>query len=165
MVAGLVRERVRAVDPDVQVGQVTPFRDLLHGPLARPRFNAFLIGAFGVAALLLAAIGLYAVIAASVRQRYTEIGVRIALGATASDVRRLVLGEGVRLAALGAGIGLATAVVANRLLRGLLFEVHPLDPASMLGAALLLVGVSALASYLPARRATRVNPVALLRTD
>ena len=165
VVAGLVRERVRAVDPDVQVGQVTPFRDLLHGPLARPRFNAFLIGAFGVAALLLAAIGLYAVIAASVRQRYTEIGVRIALGATASDVRRLVLGEGVRLAALGAGIGLATAVVANRLLRGLLFEVHPLDPATMLAAALLLVGASALASYLPARRVTRVNPIALLRTD
>jgi putative ABC transport system permease protein len=165
VVAGLVRERVRAVDPDVQVAQVAPFRDLLHGPLARPRFNAFLIGAFGAAALLLAAIGLYAVIAASVRQRYTEIGVRIALGATASDVRRLVLGEGVRLAALGAGIGLATAVVANRLLRGLLFEVHPLDPATMLAAALLLVGASALASYLPARRVTRVNPIALLRTD
>jgi hypothetical protein len=165
VVAGLVRERVRAIDPDVQVAQVAPFRDLLHGPLARPRFNAFLIGVFGVAALLLAAIGLYAVIAASVRQRYTEIGVRVALGATVSDVRGLVLGEGLRLAGLGAAIGVAGAAAATRLLRGLLFEVHPLDPASMLGAALLLIGVSALASYLPARRATHVNPIALLRTD
>jgi len=165
LVAGLVRERVRAVDPDVQVTHVAPFRALLRGPLARPRFNAFLIGAFGVAALLLAAIGLYAVIAASVRQRYPEIGVRVALGATASDVRRLVLGEGLRLAGLGAAIGLFTAVVANHLLRGLLFGVHPLDPVSLLAAALLLVGVSALASSMPARRAARVDPVSMLRAE
>jgi predicted permease len=165
LVAGLVRERVRAVDPDVQVAYVAPFRALLQGPLARPRFNAFLIGVFGVAALLLAAIGLYAVIAASVRQRYTEIGVRVALGATASDVRGLVLGEGLRLAGLGAAIGLASAVVASRLLRGLLFGVHPLDPVSLLAAALLLVGVSALASYMPARRAARVDPVSMLRAE
>jgi predicted permease len=165
VVAGLVRERVRAIDPDVQVAQVAPFRDLLHGPLARPRFNALLIGAFGIAALLLAAIGLYAVIAASVRQRCTEIGVRVALGATASDVRGLVLGEGLRLAGLGAAIGLASAVVANRLLRGLLFGVHPLDPVSLLAAVSLLVGVSALASYMPARRAARVDPVSMLRAE
>lgn len=165
LVAGLVRERVRAVDPDVQVTHVAPFTELLQGPLARPRFNAFLIGVFGIAALLLAAIGLYAVIAASVRQRYTEIGVRVALGATASDVRGLVLGEGLRLAGLGAAIGLATAAAATRLLRGLLFGVHPLDPVSLLAAALLLVGVSALASYIPARRATRVDPVSMLRAE
>jgi ABC-type antimicrobial peptide transport system permease subunit len=124
-----------------------------------------LIGAFGIAALLLAAIGLYAVIAASVRQRCTEIGVRVALGATASDVRGLVLGEGLRLAGLGAAIGLASAVVANRLLRGLLFGVHPLDPVSLLAAVSLLVGVSALASYMPARRAARVDPVSMLRAE
>jgi predicted permease len=165
LVARQARERVRAVDPGVQVTLVVPFTELLQGPLARPRFNALLIGAFGVAALLLAAIGLYAVMAASVRRRYTEIGVRMALGATAADVRGLVLGEGLRLAGLGAAIGLASALLATRLLRGLLFGVHPLDPASMLAAALLLVGVSALASYLPARRATRVDPVAMLRAE
>jgi predicted permease len=165
LVARLARERVRAVDPAVQVTTVAPFSQLLQGPLARPRFNAFLIGVFGVAALLLATIGLYAVVAASVRQRYREMGVRVALGATASDVRGLVLGEGLRLAGLGAAIGLAGAVVATRLLRGLLFDVHPLDPASLLAAVLLLVGVSALASYMPARRAARMDPVAMLRAD
>jgi putative ABC transport system permease protein len=165
VVAGVARERVRAVDPDVQVMRVAPFAELLEGPLARPRFNAFLLGMFGMAALLLATIGLYAVMAASVRQRGAEIGIRVALGATASDVRRLVLGEGLRLAGIGAAVGFATAAVATRLLRGLLFNVHPLDPASMLAAALLLLGVSMLASYLPARRATRVDPMAMLRAE
>jgi len=133
--------------------------------LARPRFNAFLIGLFATTALTLAAIGLYAVIAASVRQRYPEMGIRVALGATASDLRRLVLGEGLRLAALGAAIGLVGAAAGALALRGLLFGVHPLDPMSVLGAALLLVGAAALASYLPARRAARVDPVAMLRSE
>ncbi len=118
-----------------------------------------------IAALLLAAIGLYAVMGAYVRQRDTEIGVRVALGATASDVRRLVLGEGLWLAGLGAAIGLGSAVAVTRLLRGLLFDVDPLDPATMLSAAVLLVAVSALAAYLPARRAMRVDPIAMLRAD
>ena len=145
LVAKLARERVRAVDPDVQVMRVASFSELLDEPLARPRFNAFVIAVFGAAELLLAAVGLYAVMAAYVRQRYPEIGIRVALGATASDVRRLVLGEGLRLAGLGAALGLGGAVVANRLLRGLLFEIDLLDPISILIAALLLVGVSALA--------------------
>jgi putative ABC transport system permease protein len=165
LVSGLVRERVRSVDPGVQVAEVVPFRKLLLGPLARPRFNALLIGLFGTAAVLLAAIGLYAVMAASVRKRYAEMGIRVALGATAANVRSLVLAEGLRLAGLGAAIGLACAGLAAGLLRGLLFGVQPLDLSSLLGAALLLVGVSALSSYLPARRASRVDPVSLLRAE
>jgi putative ABC transport system permease protein len=165
LVADQVRETVRTLDPDVQVTRVAPFAELLQAPLARPRFNAFLIGVFGFAALLLAVIGLYAVMAASVRQRSTELGVRVAIGATASDVRSLVLGEGLRLAARGALIGLAGAAAATHLMRGLLFGVHPLDPVSLLAAALLMVGLSVLASYLPARRATRADPIALLRTE
>ena len=165
VVAGLTRERVSTVDPDVQVMRVAPFAELLQAPLARPRFNAFLIVLFGFAALLLAAIGVYAVIAASVRQRYTEIGVRVALGATAADVRQLVLAEGLRLAVAGAAIGLASAIAGTRLLRGLLFDVDALDPISMLTAVLLLVGVSTLASYVPARRATRVDPMFALRAE
>jgi predicted permease len=163
LVAGLAREGVRAVDPDVQVMRVAPFSELLAEPLARPRFNAFVLGVFGVAALLLAAVGLYAVMAAYVRQRYPEIGIRVALGATASDVRRFVLGEGLRLAGLGVALGAASAVVANRLLRGLLFDVDPLDPVSIVAAMLLLVGVSALASFVPARRAVDLDPIATLR--
>jgi ABC-type antimicrobial peptide transport system permease subunit len=123
-----------------------------------------LIGVFGVTALLLSAMGLYAVMGASARQRYAEIGIRVALGATASDVRRLVLGEGLRLASVGA-IELAGATIATGLLRGLLFEVHPLDPTSLLAAALLLIAVSGLACYLPARRASRLDPIATLRAN
>jgi putative ABC transport system permease protein len=163
VVSAAARERVRGVDPDVQVMRVAPFTEMLAGPLARPRFNAFLIGVFGIAALILAPVGLYAVMAAYVRQRDTEIGVRVALGATARDVRRLVLGEGLRLAGLGALIGIASAAVGSRFLRGLLFEVEPLDPVSIAGAAQLLVGISMVAAYVPARRATRLDPIVVLR--
>ena len=162
-VAGAARDRIRAVDPAVQVMRVAPFAELLDGPLARPRFNAFVLAVFGIAALILAAIGLYAVMGAYVRQRDTEIGIRVALGATAADVRRLVVGEGLWLAGLGAVIGLVGTVVTTRLLRGLLFGVHPLDAVSLLAAVLLVLGASALASYLPASRAARVDPLALLR--
>jgi putative ABC transport system permease protein len=144
---------------------VAPFTEMLARPLARPRFNAFLIGIFGLAALLLATVGLYAVMAAYVRQRDAEIGVRLAMGATAADVRRLVLGEGLRLAGFGALIGIVAATAASRFLRGLLFEVEPLDPISMAAAVVLLVGVSMIAAYVPARRATRVDPIAALRAN
>jgi ABC-type antimicrobial peptide transport system permease subunit len=145
------------------VTRITPFAELAAAPLARPRFNAFLIGVFGLSALLLAAIGLYAVMAAYVRQRYSEIGVRMALGATASDVRRLVLGEGLRLAVTGAAIGSLGAIAAGRVLRGLLFGVQPLDPVALVGAAVLLALVAALACELPARRAMRLDPLVVLR--
>jgi ABC-type antimicrobial peptide transport system permease subunit len=124
-----------------------------------------LIGVFGAAALLLAAVGLYAVMAASVGQRLQEMGVRMALGATASEVRRLVLGNGLKLAGLGAAVGLFGALLGTRLLGGLLYGVHPLDPTSLLAATLLLLGVSAIACLIPARRAGRVDPVSLLRAE
>ncbi len=162
-VAELARASVRAVEPGRLVTRVTPFAELAAAPLAGPRFSAFLIGVFGVSALLLAAVGLYAVMAAHVRQRYAEIGVRMALGATTSDVRRLVLGEGLSLAITGAAIGIAGATLAGRALRGLLFGVEPLDPASLVGAAALLALVAALACYLPARRAARLDPLVVLR--
>ena len=145
--------------------RVGPFTEMLNRPLARPRFNAFLLGVFGVSALLLATVGLYGVMAAYVRQRDREIALRLALGATASRIRRFVLAETVRLAGLGAAIGVAGAAVATRLLRGMLFEVDPLDPPTMIGAALMLMVASALASYLPVRRATRVDAMATLRNE
>jgi putative ABC transport system permease protein len=165
LVASLSRDRVQTVDPDVRVMRVAHFTEMLDAPLARPRFNALLLGIFGIAALLLSTIGLYAVMAAYVRQRDREIALRLALGATATGVRRFVLSEALRLAGLGAVIGLAGAAIATRLLRGMLFEVDPLDPSTILGAALLLMAASALASYVPLRRATRVDAVAMLRSE
>lgn len=163
--AQLVRDRVRDVDPAVHVMRAAAFADLLDEPLALPRFSAFLMGLFGMGALLLAAIGLYAVMAASVRQRHAEIGLRVALGATAPDVRRLILRKGLSVAAIGATVGLAGAMMAARMLRSLLFEVQPLDPQAMVAAALLVVGVSAMACYLPARRAARMDPMTTLRAE
>jgi len=165
VVASLTRDRVRSIDPQVQVLSVTSYRDLRQGPLARPRFNALLIGLFALAALLLAAVGLYCVVSASVRQRLVEMGVRKALGASGADLRRLVLGEALRLASLGVVLGLTGTLAVTHLLQGLLYGVHPLDPLTLLAATLLLVGVAAVAATLPAHRASRVDPMALLRGD
>jgi putative ABC transport system permease protein len=162
-VADVVREQVRATDPAVRVPRIAPFGELLRAPLARPRFYAFVLGVFGVSALLLSAIGLYAVIAASVRQRYAEIGVRLALGATPADVRRMVVRQGMRLAMIGAGTGLALALVVTQFVRGLLYEVNPLDPVSLLMATILLLGAAGVACYLPARTAARMDPLVALR--
>ncbi len=164
-IADLTRDTVRSVDPDVRVMRVTRYADLLDKPLAAPRFNASLTGVFGITALLLVLIGLYGVIGAYVTQRRAEMAIRMALGATTSDVRRLVVGEGLRLAGVGVAIGLVAALGTSRLLRGLLYGVEPLDPATLLATALLLVIASSLASYLPARRAARVDPVTLLRSN
>ena len=163
LVASVARAQVQAVDTGVQVMRVAPFGEMLSRPLARPRFNAFLLSIFGIVALLLSTVGLYAVMAAYVRQRDREIAIRLALGATATRVRHFVLAETVRLAGLGALIGLAGAAAASPLVRGMLFGVDPLDLPSMIGAALLLVAAAALASYVPVRRATRVNAMAMLR--
>jgi putative ABC transport system permease protein len=165
VVGRLVRDVVASIDPEIQVMRAVTFGELLERPLARPRFNALLIGVFGGIALLLSCVGLYAVMAAHVRSRSREIGIRLALGATRADVRRLVLDEGLRLGVAGAGIGLACALGAAPLLRSLLYDVHPLDPLTMIAATLMLVGVCALASYLPARGATRIDPIAALRTE
>jgi putative ABC transport system permease protein len=162
-VASLVRDRIKGVDPDVRVLRVAPFARMLDAPLARPRFNAFVLSVFGIAALLLATIGLYAVMAAYVRQRDRELALRLALGATAANMRRLVLGEAVRLAGLGAMIGLAGATAATRLVRGMLFQIEALDPSTLFGAAVLLIVAAALAAYVPMRKATRVDAIALLR--
>jgi len=163
-IAGAVRDSVRAVDPLVRVLRIAPYGDYLQKPLAWPRFNALLLGVFAVAALLMSSIGLYGVMAASVRQRSAEIGVRMALGATATDVRRLILGEALRLTAAGTILGLALAFAATRALQGLLFETQALDPATLLAATLVLVATLMLASYLPARRAAHIDPADMLRT-
>ena len=163
LAASLARDSVKAVDPTVQVMRIAPFEQMLDGPLARPRFNAFLLTIFGVTALLLSAIGLAGVMATYVRQRDREIALRVALGATPATVRRLVLGEAFWLAGLGAALGLGGAAAATRLVRGMLFEVDALDPLTLVGAALLLIAAAAVAAYGPARRATRTDAALMLR--
>ena len=165
MVASVARAQVQALDASVRVMRVAPFAEMLERPLARPRFNAFVLSVFAMAALLLATVGLYAVVTAHVRQRDREIAIRLALGATGMRIRRLILTETVRLAGWGALIGVAGSLGATPLIRSLLFGVDPLDAATIVGAVLLLLGASALASYVPLRRATRVEPVAVLRTQ
>jgi putative ABC transport system permease protein len=120
---------------------------------------------FGGIALFLAAIGVYGVIAYGVTQRTHEIGVRVALGARATDVLRLVVGRGVALTGIGVLIGILGAVGVTRVTASMLFDVSPTDPLSFVGVSLFLIGTAALASYLPARRATRVDPLEALRTE
>jgi putative ABC transport system permease protein len=120
---------------------------------------------FGGIAVFLAAIGVYGVIAYGVTQRTHEIGVRVALGARAADVLRLVVGRGVALTGIGVLIGVLGAVAVTRVTATMLFDVSPTDPLSFVGVSVFLVGVSALASYIPARRATRVDPLEALRHE
>ena len=163
LVASVARDHAGALDPDVRVIRVEPFTQLLDAPLARPRFNAWLVGIFAIGALFLATVGLYAVIAAYARQRDREIGIRVALGATTANVRDLVLTEAVRLAGVGAAAGFVGALVTTRLMRGMLFQVDPLDLPTLAGAALLVLAASLLAAYAPTRRAMRLDPAAIIR--
>ena len=162
-VAAQVRAQVASIDGDVGVLRIQPFAELLEVPLARPRFNALLVAVFAAASLILLGIGLYAVIAGFVRQRRPEIGLRMALGATRADVHRLVLGEGLRLAGIGAALGLAGAAALTRVLRGLLFEIQPLDPVAFAAAAGLLTVVALASLVLPVRAAGRVDPAITMR--
>ena len=164
LLASVARERIRALDPHVQVMRVAAFDDLLDRPLARPRFSALLLAGFAAAALVLATIGLYAVIATFVQQRNREIALRLALGAKSHSVRQLVLSETVRLAGAGAFFGAAGAAASTRLLAGMLYEVDALDPISVGASAALLVIAAAVASYGPVRRAARADLMVTLRS-
>jgi predicted permease len=163
--AAAIRAAVRAVDPAVGVTEVVPLEDLRQAPMARPRFTASLIGTFAVAALLLSTVGVFSVTAAAVHQRRHELRVRMALGATPGHLQRLVLGEGLRLALVGVAVGTVGAIAAAQSLQGLLYEVGPIDPPSLAGAAALLLLSSLLACAVPAWRAARVNPLAALREE
>ncbi|MGH7504289.1 MAG: FtsX-like permease family protein, partial [Longimicrobiales bacterium] len=160
-----VRDAVRAMDAEAHVLQLTTMNDLLAEPLSRPRFQTVLLAGFGIVALALAAIGIYGVLAAYVRARTREIGIRMALGALPRDVRKMIVGEGMKLALIGAGIGLAGALVATRLLRSVLFGVSPTDPLTLLATAAVHLLVALIACWLPARRAGQVDPVRTLATE
>jgi putative ABC transport system permease protein len=163
--AGPLREAVRGLDRDVPVHAVRPMTELVADRTALPRFSAALMSLFGLLALLLAAVGIYAVLSHAVADRFHEIGVRLALGAERRDVAGLVAGKGLTLALAGVGLGLAAAFALSGLLANLLYEVDAADPATFAAAGLLLLGVAGAAATLPALRATRVDPVVTLKAD
>ncbi len=160
-----IREAVRAVDPSQPVGQIRLLHDLVESSLAPRRFVLTVLGVFAGMALLLAVIGLYGVISYAVTQRTQEMGVRMALGAQPAEILRMVLGQGMRLACAGAAIGLLVSMVSSRLLRNQLFRVSPFDPLTFVVMAGVLIAAAALASGIPARRATRVDPMVALRYE
>jgi putative ABC transport system permease protein len=163
--AGSMRQVLARLDPEQAAGDIRTFDQYVARTIATPRFTAILIGAFAGLALLLAGFGLYAVMAYAVVQRSREIGIRMALGAQARDVRGLVVREATRLGAVGLLLGLAGSVAVTRLLGSLLFGVGANDPATFIAVSTTLIGVLILAAYLPARRATQVDPIVALRAE
>jgi len=158
-----VREQVHALDPDQPVALIRTMDDLVEEQVGQRRLLVILLGSFSGVALLLALIGIYGVIAYSVAQRTQEMGIRRALGAQQSDILRLVVGQGFRLALVGVALGIAGAWGLTRLLGTLLFHVSATDPATFVAVAVLFLLVALAASYLPARRATGIDPMAALR--
>jgi putative ABC transport system permease protein len=164
ILAASVREQVAALDQDLPV-PLTTMEQLVSGSVAGQRFNALLLSVFGALALVLAIVGVFGVINYSVAQRTHEIGVRIALGARRSDIFKLIIVQGMRLAFLGIGIGLLGALALTRIIADLLYDVSPVDPVTFALVPLLLVGVTLLACYVPARRAAKVDPMIALRCE
>jgi len=163
--AGSVRQAIASIDPELPVAKVAPLADVMADSLARPRFVLLVIAAFAATAVLLAALGLFGVLSYSVRQRLPEIGVRLALGARPRDVAALVLREGASMAALGTVVGVAAALGLARVLDRLLFETSSRDPLAIAGVVAVVGLVTLAAAWLPARRASRVDPVRALRAD
>jgi len=160
-----IRKAVQAVDPDAALVEARTMDEVIAPQLAQPRLNALLLSAFAFAAVLLAAIGLYGIMASAVSHQTRELGVRLALGATPDRLRAMILRQAWTVAGAGALTGLLGALAGSRLITSMLFEVTPTDPAALLGACGLLLAVALLAAYIPARRATRVDPMVALRYE
>jgi putative ABC transport system permease protein len=164
-VAAAARKVIQTLDPQQSVADVRALESLVGDSIARQRFNALLFSVFALVALLLSAGGIYGVMSYAVAQRAHELGVRVALGARSRDVLRLVIGQGMKLVLAGVAVGLVTSFSLTRLLRNLLFEVSATDPSMFVGVAALLAAVALAACYLPARRATKVDPLIALRSE
>jgi putative ABC transport system permease protein len=163
--APVLRAEVAALDPDLPLADIRTMRNHLGIALLPARLAGATLGVFGLLGLLLAAVGIYGVMSYSVAQRTREIGIRMAVGAARAQVVRLVMRQGLRLVAVGAAVGLVGAVVAARLVRGLLYGGSALDPVTFAAVPIVLVGVALLAIWVPARRAAGVDPMVALRGE
>jgi len=163
--ANAVREAIWSVDRDQTITSVETMSAIVGGTVARPRLLASLLLLFGVMGLLLGALGIYGVLAFAVSQRRQEIGVRVALGAPPRSVLGLVVGQGMTLALVGVAAGVAGAFALTRVMAAVLYEVRATDPATFATVVVVLLGTALLASWLPARRALRIDPVQALRYD
>ncbi|HEY4129022.1 MAG TPA: FtsX-like permease family protein, partial [Gemmatimonadaceae bacterium] len=162
---GALRKTIHDFDPTLPIINMHTVNENLALSVAGRRFNTALLASFAILALVLAAVGIYGLMSFTIVQRTREIGIRLAIGATQRDVLTLVVGQGTRLAIIGSAFGLAGALVLTRVMRSLLFNVSPLDPIAIAAATLLLLGIAALASYWPARRASRIDPQSAIRAD
>ena len=160
-----VRQAVWSVAPDVPIVGVKTMEEVFRGSMARSQFTLVMLGIAGAMALLLGIVGIYGVISYSVSQRTRELGIRVALGAGNAELRAMVVGQGILLAGIGVGVGLLVAGAATRIMSSLLFETSPMDPVTYVLASACLLGAAAVASYLPAHRASSVNPVEALRME
>ena len=160
-----LRATIARAEPGVVLVSAHSVETLLDAPRAQPRLNAVVLGLFAGAALLLAAVGLFAVIATMVRQRTREMGIRMALGATAGDVRRMVMMRGLTLGVIGATIGIAGALATSRMLSALLFEISATDAPTLASVSVAILIVAAIASFVPARLTRRIDPIIALRNE
>jgi predicted permease len=163
--AAVARQRIALVDRDLPVTEVKTMDDVLESLTTQRRFTLLLFGTFSGLAFLLAMVGLYGIVAYSVARRTEELGIRLALGAARADILRLVVWEGLTLTAAGIIVGVIGSLASNRLLRAWLYETSARDPLTLAASALLFTAVALAASYWPARRATRIDPVAALRAE
>jgi putative ABC transport system permease protein len=164
-VASILRQLVRQLEPQATVENIATMEQLVSNSISRPRLYAVLLGIFARVAVVLTAIGIYGVMSYSVVQRVREIGIRTALGARRNDVIGLVLGQSLALTAIGITVGLGGAVAVTRYLESMLFGLTPLDPTTFIGVALVFALLATLAAYVPARRATTVDPLVALRCE
>jgi putative ABC transport system permease protein len=163
--AAAVKREVQAIDPDQPVSSISTMEKNIGASLAARRLTMILLGAFAGLALVLASVGIYGVMALSTSQRTRELGIRLALGASRGDVLRLVLGKGISLIVIGLAAGLLGAFAASRAVSSLLYGVGSLDAAALISALVMLAAVAFVACYLPARRASLVDPIEALRTE
>jgi putative ABC transport system permease protein len=160
-----IQKEIRAIDPEQPIADVRTMKEVISRSIARPRFNTLLLTIFAGVALVLASVGLYGVMNYSATQRTHEVGIRMALGATRTDIMRLVVGNGMLLTLIGIGIGVAASLGLTRVMASLLFGITATDVPTFLGVSFVLVAVALIANYIPARRATRVDPVIALRYE